>query len=222
MKYIKFKNEIIPLLLTLGMIACTPKPISDQEAIKKEIENREIKRVTKSEILKLASEKGDLISTTAQNNLSKILTEKIQTEGVLAAIEHCNVVAIPLVDSLSQVFGARIRRVSDKARNPVDLPDSTEADVLDAYYYAFENSIPLESSVEEINAREIHYTKPILVSNPLCLNCHGAIGTEIVFENYDVITSHYPSDSATGYKIGDLRGMWSIRFLKKTLIQSMD
>ncbi len=208
--------------MILEMIACDPKPVGNQQAIKEEIENREIKRVTKADILREASEKGDLISSAAQTNLAKILLEKIQNEGVIEAVEHCNVVAIPLVDSLSEVYGANIRRVSSKVRNARDKPDAIEAEILEAYHYAVENNFPAESNVQEINDKVVLYTKPILLSNHVCLNCHGNIGSDILRENHESITSLYPEDSATGYKIGDLTGMWSIRLLKKNLIQNMD
>jgi len=186
------------------------------------MENRKIKRVTKSEILDEASEKGEILAATAQKSLSETLSAKIQESGLVPAIEHCNVVAQPLVDSLSMAYGATIRRVSSKLRNPVDKPDQIEQEILEAYEYAMENSVSLESNVQEVGDQEILFTKPILISNPLCLNCHGTIGKEILDENYDAIKSLYPQDSAVGYNLGDLRGMWSIRFQKKELIMKMD
>lgn len=216
-------KTIIFFTINIAMFACSPKPIENQAEIKKEIENREIKRVTKAEILKEATETGDLISQTAQKSLAEVLIEKIQTGGgVLEAIEHCNVMAIPLVDSVSNVFNTNIRRVSSKIRNPQSEPDDIESEILDAYEYAAENNLALTSNVQEINDQVILYTKPILMSNLVCLNCHGNVGPDIEPENHDAIKSLYPSDSAIGYKIGDLRGMWSIRLLKKNLIQNMD
>ncbi len=217
----KHNITIFSTLLIL-QISCSPKPIGDQEAIKEEIENREIKRVTKAEILGAASKAGDQIAKVAQSSLASVLVEKIQSEGVSAAIQHCNVMAFPLVDSVATIYDAEIRRVSTRMRNTEDKPDEIESEILDAYEYASENNLPMEPNVQEISDRVILYTKPILLSNPVCLNCHGNIGTDITPENHNQINSLYPDDSATGYKIGDLRGMWSIRLLKKNLIQNMD
>jgi hypothetical protein len=44
------------------------------------------------------------------------------------------------------------------------------------------------------------------------LNCHGVIGKNIDSTVYKTIKDFYPNDAATGYKLGDLRGMWSIKF----------
>ncbi len=215
-------KTVIFSIISVVMFACTPKPIENQKEIKEEIENREIRRVTKAEILKEATEAGDLISQTAQKSLAVVLMEKIQLEGVAEAIEHCNVVAIPVVDSVANIFNTEIRRVGTRIRNPRDQPDNIELEILEAYQYAFENNLQLQSNVQEISGQVILYTKPILMTNPVCLNCHGNIGTDILPKNHDEIISLYPNDSATGYKIGDLRGMWSIRLLKKNLIQNMD
>ena len=59
----------------------------------------------------------------------------------------------------------------------------------------------------------VAFYAPIKVQD-LCLNCHGQPGTDIKAADYDLIKKLYPEDEAVGYKSGDLRGMWSIRFEK--------
>ena len=47
----------------------------------------------------------------------------------------------------------------------------------------------------------------------MCLTCHGSkeqIGGDLYS---DVIEALYPKDKAINFKLGELRGMWSIKFL---------
>ena len=53
---------------------------------------------------------------------------------------------------------------------------------------------------------------PIVISNPLCLQCHGAPDQDIAPATLTAIRKLYPDDKATGYKAGELRGLWSITF----------
>jgi hypothetical protein len=53
---------------------------------------------------------------------------------------------------------------------------------------------------------------PIVISNPLCLQCHGAPDAEIAPATLAAIRKLYPDDKATGYRSGDLRGLWSVTF----------
>jgi hypothetical protein len=55
-----------------------------------------------------------------------------------------------------------------------------------------------------IDQDTVGYVEPIFVQ-PLCLTCHG---TELAPELEAAIEQHYPSDEATGYVAGDLRGMF--------------
>lgn len=203
------------------LVSCNPRPVENQQEIIKEIESREIRRVTKASIMEEALNQGDLISEIAQQTLSKTLVSAIQKGGILEAVEKCKVSAYPLIDSLSTAYQADIRRVSLKLRNPNNAPDSVERDVLEAYEYARQNSLELVPNVEEISKDVILYTKPIMVTNPVCLSCHGKLNQEILIKNYETIHSLYPADSAIGYSMGDLRGMWSIHFLKKHLVNAV-
>lgn len=42
----------------------------------------------------------------------------IQQKGTIAALDFCNVQAIPLTNSMSTHYNAVIKRVSDRNRNP--------------------------------------------------------------------------------------------------------
>lgn len=207
-------------ILSLSL-SCTNDKKVDSRAIKEEIENRKIKKVTEAEIVAKVHELGDEIALKTKKALGKKLKNAIQNGGVENAISFCNLNAMPLVDSLSSKFSAEIRRVTLKARNPNNHPDNLERELLDAYAYQWKDSIPLQTNVQALEGSKYLFTKPILVDNTLCLGCHGTTENGLLKETLDFIKSKYPNDKATGYEIGDLRGIWSITISKKKVVLSM-
>ena len=60
----------------------------------------------------------------------------------------------------------------------------------------------------------IAYYRPIFISSPACLKCHGVKSETADASALDAIAARYPGDEATGYQLGELRGMWSIRWAR--------
>ena len=197
----------------------TDKPLNN-EAVRKEISSREIKRITEAEIVGKVHEIGSTIALATKKTLGKNLQNAMMNGGVENAISYCNLNAMPLVDSLSRTFEAKIRRVSMKPRNSDDYPDDLENSILEAYDYQWKDSIELKTNVQSIDGGSYLFTKPIFIDNGLCLNCHGSKSNGLSQQTHDFIKSKYPLDKAIGYSIGDLRGMWSITIPKKRVIQS--
>ena len=72
--------------------------------------------------------------------------------------------------------------------------------------------------VEVLDEQQILYAKPIVMNNPLCLNCHGTVGTQVSVEANALLNSLYPEDNATKHQLGDLRGIWSITFAREDIV----
>jgi hypothetical protein len=208
-------------LFLLLIVLCTSDKKVDTTAIKKEIESRKIKKVTEAEIVAEVMELGNLVASSTRKTLSSELKQALAVGGVENAISYCNLNAMPLVDSLSDAYGADIRRVSLKTRNPADDPSELERELLEAYQYQWKDSISLKANVQQIDGERYLFTEAILVDNALCLTCHGKPDNGMLQETSDFIKTKYPEDQATGYALGDLRGMWSITFSKKKVIQQM-
>lgn len=200
--------------------SCTSDKRIDKEAVQKELKNREIKKISEAEIVEKVHEIGNSIALQTKQTLGKNLKNALENGGVENAISFCNTAAMPLVDSLNKTLGANIRRVSDKARNPNDLPSVLEKKLLEAYAYQWKDAIDMKTNVQAISGEQYLFTKPILVDNALCLTCHGSPENGLNQETDDFIKSKYPADKATGYALGDLRGMWSITIAKKKVVQS--
>jgi hypothetical protein len=218
------KNLIISAtasFLLLVVFHCTSDKKVDTESVKKEIKSREIKKVTEAEIINKVQELGNAVALGTKQTLGKNLQSALQSGGVENAISFCNLNAMPLVDSLSKNYDAVIKRVSLKVRNPEDAPTELERELLEAYEYQMKNSAEMKPNVQALGDDQYLFTKPIMVENALCLTCHGTFENGLTQETDDFIKSKYPEDKATGYEIGDLRGMWSITFPKKNIIQSL-
>lgn len=160
---------------------------------------------------KVLLDKGTKITNLAGKSLKKSLQNAIQKDGLEYAIDFCNVKAIPITDSVSQLESVQIKRVSDKYRNPLNEPNSLEKDMLQSYANDLYNDLELKPVIHINTDGNPVYFNPIIVG-ALCLNCHGEVGKTVNSELAKVIKTHYPQDKATGYNEGQLRGMWVITF----------
>jgi len=156
-------------------------------------------------------DKGKSIAGATFAALSGQLQKALQEGGVQNAVDYCNVVAYPLVDSLSQVHDATIRRTSLKIRNPKDDPKPHEKAALERYEQKVENGEQLQPSVSLTDEGRVAFYAPIMTME-LCLQCHGKLGEELAQADYELIQELYPEDEAIGYSEGDWRGLWSIEF----------
>ena len=154
------------------------------------------------------TEELDSLIGVVQMQLISKLTGTIEEKGLVAAAEFCSAHAQDLTDSLSEVLGYSIRRVSDKHRNPKNSLDTYDLEVMQAFRVSKEAG---NMSTAQLNNANKTYYKPILLGMPVCLKCHGTI-QERDAEAYEVIRRVYPADLAIDYELGDLRGMWVVKY----------
>lgn len=154
---------------------------------------------------------GQKVVKATFQTLSSNLKNAMEEGGVEYALQFCNVEAIPLTDSLSKHHDVSIRRASHKPRNPYNTADSLEAEVIKQYINKLESGEKLKP-VTYADENRITFHAPITITNSLCLNCHGKVNEGISKENLATIQELYPNDQATGFSMGDLRGVWTVRF----------
>lgn len=140
------------------------------------------------------------------------LMEAMGQGGPTSAVETCHEVAQEIAKSHS-VDGLSIRRVSLKTRNAADEPDAFEREQLEALEETQRQGGKLPDEIVRLvdaeGGKTLRYMRPIVIQGP-CLQCHGAredLNPEVLL----TIEAHYPSDEAVGYKIGDLRGAFSVQ-----------
>ena len=157
--------------------------------------------------------KGQKFVSATQAVLSKNLMEAINKDGPEHALEFCNIKAYPLTDSMSQALNAKIKRVTDKTRNPDNQANADELAHIDFLKSKLANGEALTPKVIEQHEKMIGYY-PILTNN-LCLQCHGKPNSDISAATLEKINSLYPKDQATGYGMNELRGLWVVEMQKR-------
>ena len=155
---------------------------------------------------------GLRFANSTQAVLGKNLMKAINEKGAEGALAFCNEKAYPLTDSMAQVLKASIKRVSDKPRNKNNLANGNEAAHIKAFKKTLSKGEQPKPVIMEINGKMVgHYA---IITNKMCLQCHGTINKEILPQTYSRINTLYPDDKATGYAENQVRGLWVIEMEK--------
>lgn len=187
---------IIVLLISMLLISC-------QSEKKSEV-------VEKIDTLYIV--KGNAIAKISFETISGELQKALANGGIENALKYCNERAYPITDSLALANQVSIKRVSNKNRNPRNKADKMEEFLMKGFGIDLSEGNELTPKLVAKDDSVIFY-KPIL-TQALCLNCHGEPGKEITFRNDSIIQSLYPRDKAVGYRENQLRGLWRIGFKK--------
>ena len=144
--------------------------------------------------------------------LKALLQSTIISSGPEAAIRVCKLNATQIAHRVGDQHGWQVARTSSKLRNPNNQADPWEAEMLKQWQQKLDKGAPLSNLkasqiVTQNGAAVYRYMKPIAVGD-VCLNCHG---THLSANVKQTIKDLYPSDQATGYKKGELRGAFSLQ-----------
>ena len=139
------------------------------------------------------------------------LESSMKAGGPVDAIETCQIKAPSIAHEMSTGSGWEVGRTSLKLRNPANAPDAWELAVLNKFEErkaAGEDpqSIAHAEVVEQSGKSEFRFMKAIPTAE-LCLKCHGS---ELKPEVAAALDSHYMADKARGYKLGDIRGAFTL------------
>jgi len=151
--------------------------------------------------------KGNEVSTVLLQKLGGELKAQMQTGGPMGALHFCSQNALSLTEQIAKESKTTIRRVSTLNRNPVNKASKQETALLKEWEGLVKNGQPLPAqALVNLSDSTIMYYKPILINNEACLKCHGNVEGDLA----KAIKAAYPEDKATGYKMGDLRGMIAV------------
>lgn len=153
-------------------------------------------------------ERGQKYALATKAVLGKNLLQNIQAKGTEGAIDFCNVHAYPLTDSMATLQGVKIRRVSDKNRNPENKATDEELAYIRQAKEALSAGEKLKPQARKEGGKTIAYY-PIM-TNQMCLQCHGSTEKDISPQTLAAIHDRYPNDLATGYGLDELRGIWVV------------
>lgn len=140
------------------------------------------------------------------------LKKSLEANGPESSISVCKDKAPTIAAALSKSSGFDVMRVSPKNRNPNGVPDAWEAQAqaeLEKRLAAGEKPETLDTwqVLKTSNGKEFRYAKA-LVTQPVCLTCHGENIADGVKAR---LAAEYPHDKATGYGAGMVRGIVSIK-----------
>ena len=144
-------------------------------------------------------------------SLKSELSGAIKQGGLENGVEVCSARAAEIASELSD-DGWQVKRVSLKNRSPKNVPDSWEREVLLDFNARQKNgedpkSMFVSQSLQSQTSEDRFRAMKAIPTQSICLACHGEQVSPAV---YDVIQKHYPEDKATGYKLGEIRGAFSL------------
>ena len=151
---------------------------------------------------------GKAVAMTAQSTLGTNLQQAISAGGPVAAIDFCHDKAIPLTEGAAEEPGVAVRRVSDRPRNPANAANAEELAYMATVRSALAAGTEPAPAVRRVEDGAVAYY-PIL-TNGLCLQCHGRPGVELQAETQAALQARYPDDQAVGYGVNELRGIFVV------------
>ncbi|RPJ32277.1 MAG: DUF3365 domain-containing protein [Verrucomicrobiaceae bacterium] len=179
------------MLLALTLVACEKQePVS---------------HVPREEAVNIAREAAQA----AFQQLSAELAKTIEDGGTEAAIPVCSTKAQTLVSDVAATRKLTMIRLSDRPRNPKQAAGVEDLAAMENFRAAMKQGEAPSPAVQEMADGSTVVRLPIILSQPLCLQCHGS-ADEIAPQTRSAILATYPEDKATGYQINDLRGIWRI------------
>lgn len=153
----------------------------------------------------------DLVQTFTDRLRAEIATA-LKAGPAANAVSVCQTVSPALTSSLGEDAGVELIRVSTKLRNPENAPDEWEEKVLQMFQAKAASGAEIaklehaEVTTTAEGDKLFRYMRAIPVGEQ-CLVCHG---TDVKQDVKAEIARLYPEDKAIGYKLGELRGAFSV------------
>ena len=168
------------------------------------------KKISQKNTKKTPEEIGLTYAMETKKTLGKNLMGAIQKKGTLHALQFCNEKAYKLTDSMATKFNASIKRVSDKPRNLNNTANTEELNIIEGYKRIVSNKEEIKPVTKQADNKTKFYYP--IITNSMCLQCHGTPNSQIKPETLKELTLLYPTDKAQGYDVNQVRGIWSITF----------
>lgn len=139
-----------------------------------------------------------------KKNLVTQLSKKIATDGIVAAVPFCHVHVKPIAKEAagSDLSKFEIGRTSHKIRNSQNKAQDWMAPYVKRFQ-ASDVKNPMKAQIHTFTDGKKAYLEPLYLG-PQCLSCHGeSLNGELKAK----IAELYPQDQATGFKLGEFRGL---------------
>ena len=164
---------------------------------------------------KKTSEESRKVALQVSQDLRTQLIREMEFSGPLRSMRVCKYICPEITSSQSRRTGWRVAAVSLKPRNAaLGMADAWEQKTIaefDRRAARGDKSEALEYTevVSEPQGRYFRYARAIMVE-PLCLPCHGSPDSLPDGVRAQLATD-YPFDKATGFSVGQVYGIVSIK-----------
>jgi hypothetical protein len=146
-----------------------------------------------------------------QDAVLRELTDALADGGPALAIRSCHVDAEAAMRRLALQPGVAAGRTSARLRNTANAPRPWSAPLVSAY--SRERARNVDGFVVDLGA-SVGVMRPI-AEQPMCAACHGP-ADRIAPAVRSALLERYPSDPATGFEDGDIRGWFWVEVPKRT------
>ncbi|RME29235.1 MAG: DUF3365 domain-containing protein [Deltaproteobacteria bacterium] len=156
-----------------------------------------------------AVEKARAAARTLGQTLKSELQAAIADGGPSRGIAVCNVRAPQVAAAVAQETGVRIGRSSLRLRNPDNAGPDWVRSWLQATGERKAEGLAPEARIVDVDGTPVARLIVPIPVEPVCLACHGPADT-LAADVAAALAERYPQDAATGYAVGDLRGvLWA-------------
>jgi len=133
----------------------------------------------------------------------------LEDSGVIEAVKICSEKAPEISARYSSLPGWTVKRVSARYRNPNNGPDEFEKESLEI----LENRPATAGDeyftwIEENGEKSFRFMK-VIQMKARCLKCHGD-KSKFSDDLLKIVEEEYPDDQATGFKLDEQRGAFSV------------
>ncbi len=140
-------------------------------------------------------------------SLKKELKSHIKNDKTaLDAFGFCSTKAQAITAKVNKKLpkGVTVRRSALKLRNMANRADKIDLRILREFQKELNDKNDANLTLKVVQTKDAWRVYKPLIIKPLCLKCHGRhIDKEVMRK----IAATYPKDSATGYRLGEFRGV---------------
>lgn len=145
-----------------------------------------------------------------KDSIGANLERTIKNGGTANALTFCSIEANNIISATAGEFKGKIKRVSDKPRNPINQANEAELAFIQACKDSLSNASMPKPKMHYIDDKAYGYYP--IVTNKFCMQCHGTPMKTIQPEVVSILLEKYPNDKAINYKPQEVRGLFVVEF----------
>ena len=157
------------ILFSSFVYSCNPERVHYTAALKQEMADSKIKRITNADLVAMVDNLGGKISAVIQKELA---TQLQKTTDPTERAKLCQLANLPRTQAIAKRYEVDIRLlgatdIRNKALNP------KEREILDAYRYSVgQKQMPI-SNIQKISDTAYVYNAVVPLTSPICEACFG-------------------------------------------------